>query len=272
MQDISYGRRVIWQLMLVGTCAPTSVAADSAGVIVRRNIFCSRCQTEAGPTSGAGTDAALEPKRSRLPIQLVATLTGSLSHEPAYATIVYHKRTRVQEVGDRLMHDPDVRVLEIQSGRLLLANAGRVEFIDLASPPLERGETTRAPPVVSKANDLKRRAIEGVRQVSDSEWEIQREALAVILNNPMRFATGARLVPSFFKNRPTGFKLYAVRPSSIYSALGLKSGDTIHQLNGKALRSPDQLLALYRGLRGAHRVTIALSRRGRPITQDYVVR
>jgi general secretion pathway protein C len=50
----------------------------------------------------------------------------------------------------------------------------------------------------------------------------------------MAVAKGARVVPAVKNGKPDGFKLYAIRPSSVYSKLGLTNGDTIQSINGFA--------------------------------------
>jgi hypothetical protein len=59
------------------------------------------------------------------------------------------------------------------------------------------------------------------------------------------------------------------RPSSLVTQLGLESGDVIERVNGIALTSPERALEVYRRLRGARRIFVALTRRGAPLTLVY---
>ena len=76
---------------------------------------------------------------------------------------------------------------------------------------------------------------------------------------------GARVVPAVKNGKPDGFKLYAIRPSSPYAALGLQNGDTVHAINNFVLDSMEDALDAYQGLRAATSLTIDLTRRGRPV-------
>lgn len=58
-------------------------------------------------------------------------------------------------------------------------------------------------------------------------------------------ARAARIVPSVRDGKPHGFKLYAIRPGSIYVVLGLRNGDTITAVNGDDITTPDKALRIY---------------------------
>ncbi len=67
----------------------------------------------------------------------------------------------------------------------------------------------------------------------------------------MAVAKGARVVPAVKNGKPDGFKLYAIRPSSVYAKLGLQNGDTLQSINGFDLTSADKALEVYTKLREA---------------------
>lgn len=85
-------------------------------------------------------------------------------------------------------------------------------------------------------------------------------------------ARSARIVPSARNGQPNGFKLYAIRPGSLYSLIGMQNGDTIHAINGHAITTPDKALEVYTKVRTASHLTIAFSRRGQTSTHDYTIR
>jgi S1-C subfamily serine protease len=99
-------------------------------------------------------------------------------------------------------------------------------------------------------------------------WEVDVEP---ILDNPMRFARGARVVPSVKDGKPYGFKLYAVRPHSLFERLGFKNGDTVTHVGGHELTSMDKALEVYTQLRDATgKVEVKIVRRGKPVTHWYI--
>ena len=88
----------------------------------------------------------------------------------------------------------------------------------------------------------------------------------------MGVAKGARVVPSVQNGKPNGFKLYAIRPNSAYAKLGLTNGDTLSSINGFELTSADKALEVYTKLREATRLSVEITRRGKPMTLNYSIR
>jgi S1-C subfamily serine protease len=76
----------------------------------------------------------------------------------------------------------------------------------------------------------------------------------------------SRVVPAMADNKPTGMKVYAIKPGSWLAELGLQNGDTVRALNGLALAPMDQALATFQTIKSASRIQIDLERRGTPMT------
>jgi general secretion pathway protein C len=112
----------------------------------------------------------------------------------------------------------------------------------------------------------------GVRKLDDHSYEVDRAVVTQMLANPRAATRGARIVPSVKDGKPNGFKLYAVRPTSVYARIGFKSGDTIHAINGFELNTMDKALEVYTKVREASSLSVTLTRRGKPFTLDYTIR
>jgi len=93
-----------------------------------------------------------------------------------------------------------------------------------------------------------------------------------ILGEPMILDRDARVIPAIKNGAPAGFKLYAIRPGSLLSALGFENGDRVHTVAGVSLTNLDSALQLPPVLRTANRFTIELERRGREVALRYEVR
>jgi S1-C subfamily serine protease len=115
-------------------------------------------------------------------------------------------------------------------------------------------------------------AIDAIVKVDDNTFIIPRTTVDTLLANPMAIGKGARVVPSMKNGVANGFKLYAIRPSSVYAKLGLNNGDTIHAMNGFELTSADKALEAYTALRNATDVQVEITRRGNPMTLSYTIR
>jgi hypothetical protein len=125
------------------------------------------------------------------------------------------------------------------------------------------------PPPNVELNEEETKLIARIKKVNDTTYEIPVAVRDGVLANPTSFAKGARVVPAVKNGKPDGFKMYAIRPSSIYAALGLTSGDTIQVFNGTALTTADAALEAYTKLRELKRVTLDITRRGKPMTLTY---
>jgi general secretion pathway protein C len=113
---------------------------------------------------------------------------------------------------------------------------------------------------------------EGIKQVDEGNYEISRSLVDKVLANPMAVARGARVVPSVKSGKANGFKLYAIRPSSVYAKIGLRNGDTIHEINGFELTTPDKALEVYTKVREASNLSVQITRRSKPVTINYTIR
>ena len=82
----------------------------------------------------------------------------------------------------------------------------------------------------------------------------------------------ARIVPSFKNGKPNGFKLFSIKPGSIYSKIGMQNGDVIQRINGYEMNSPDKALEIYQKLKDASSINIDMLRRGQSRSVSYNIR
>jgi len=115
-------------------------------------------------------------------------------------------------------------------------------------------------------------AIDAIKKLDDFHYEVPRTTVDHILTDPMAYAKGARVVPAMSIGRTEGFKLYAIRPNSLYAKLGLSNGDLIRSVNGFELTAPDKALEIYMKLKDATSLEIELTRRGRDETLKIDIR
>jgi len=111
----------------------------------------------------------------------------------------------------------------------------------------------------------------GIKKVDDQHFEVERATVDKAIANPMSIARGARVVPSIKQGAPNGFKMFAIRPGSIFAALGLKNGDTIRAVNGMDLTTPDMALEAYQQVRDATSIDVAITRRGQDLVLHYTI-
>jgi len=105
--------------------------------------------------------------------------------------------------------------------------------------------------------------IDTIKKIDEFHYEVPRSTIERIVANPNDFAKGARVVPAMINGMAEGFKLYAIRPGSLYSAVGFMNGDTIRAVNGHEMTSVDKLLEVYVKVKDAKELAIDLTRRGK---------
>ncbi|HEY0252506.1 MAG TPA: type II secretion system protein GspC [Kofleriaceae bacterium] len=115
-------------------------------------------------------------------------------------------------------------------------------------------------------------AITSIKKVSEIKYEIPRATVDALISDPMAMAKGARIVPALENGQPSGFKLYAIRSSSIYTALGLQNGDTLKKVNGLELTTAEKALEAYSKMSTATTIELEIVRRGTSIKITYVIK
>lgn len=141
------------------------------------------------------------------------------------------------------------------------------------------GPATAPPPTVYQASaggdDMPQAPIPGdmtgVVRLSGTEYKVERLEVDRVLGNLNEVATQARIVPSFKNGKANGFKLFSIKPGSIYSKIGLQNGDVIQKINGYDMNSPDRALEIYTKLRDATSLTIELNRGSSTQTMNYAI-
>lgn len=146
--------------------------------------------------------------------------------------------------------------------------------------PLRRSRASRDLPVPNTPSDPFATQLGGtsdplvdqITKVDDFHYVVPRTVVDQVLANPMAMARGARILPALSLGKTEGFKLYAIRPTSVYAKLGFSNGDLVREINGFTLDGPDKLLEIYTKLRDATSLEIELTRRGRDETLRIEIR
>ncbi len=220
-------------------------------------------------------DMSAAPVKSGMRVKLLGTLIAS-QPEWSIASIqdMVQNTAATYMVGDQIQ---GAQVLEIERKRVIILNNGRREFIDDQPGTGESFAAAPAPVVSSPVaqapqgpqnNNLG----QGIRAISENEYEVPRAEIDRTLANLNDVAMQARIVPAFKDGQAQGFKLFSIRPDSIYSKIGIQNGDVIKRINGFDLNSPEKALEIYGKLKEASRVDIEIERNGASMRKTYSVR
>lgn len=112
---------------------------------------------------------------------------------------------------------------------------------------------------------------QSIKQISETKYSVQRSLIDKVLANQSELMRSARVVPHEENGRVVGVKLYGIRRSSLLGKLGLQNGDLMRTINGFDMSSPDSALEAYTKLRTAGSLSVAVVRRGSPMTMDYQI-
>jgi general secretion pathway protein C len=226
------------------------------------------------PSATPAFDENAEPVKSGLRVKLLGTLVAA-DKLWSFASVqdMTTQRSMTYMVGDRIQ---GAEVIDIQRERVIIINAGRKEFIDgqpgdgtmpapTFTPPTPVAEAKPAGPPNSGLGS-------GIRALNENEYEVPRTEIDRTLGNLNEVAMQARIVPAFKDGQAQGFKLFSIRPDSIYSKIGVQNGDVIRRINGFDLNSPEKALEVYSKLKESSRIEIEIERNGAPIRKTYNVR
>jgi general secretion pathway protein C len=254
--------------------APVKAHDKDGQTIVMRNVFCSGC-IPPKPTTDTDIKASNEWTKTSLQLELVSTMVCPEDDNYSMAIVrdlstkekdpgMYHK-------GSKIGNTP-ASVYRVFAKRVYIVNNGRPEYVELdgAAPVAVASNTpppTAGPPANPDLGDIEK----GVT-CSGNSCTIERSVVDKMLANTTMLATAARFVPSIKDGKPNGFKLYAIRPQSIFGKIGLQNGDTVKAINGSEMTTPDAALGLYTKLRSASHLSVQVERRGETLTLDYTIR
>jgi general secretion pathway protein C len=259
---------------------PTVVAAATrtkdGKPLADRNMFCSDCLPPL-PVATAVTDPSQIPMTS-LPLVLVATSVNTIERY-SIASILNNGTNKqgAYAPGDTIPGAGPVKAIYYRYVDFHNTSTNRLERISLLGDapqvPVAVAAVTEQPkPTTDDKDDLQAAIESGIKKIDDGNYEIDRALVDKVLANPMGIAKGARVVPAVKNGKADGFKLYAIRPNSVYSKLGFSNGDTLHSINGFELTSADKALEVYTKLKEANSLQVEITRRGKPVSINYSIK
>lgn len=233
--------------------------------IASRNIFNSESgQDEAGNT--AASETAQEPvEDSDLNVVLLGTTVGPPEDTFAVIEDLESREQDLYQVGDTVREEAEI--VRVSRCRVVLNREGSREALECIEPD-ERipGRARRMVRHTPRSRDA------GIRKVSENRYLIDEERVSSALANINRLMTQIRVVPNLRRGDNQGWKVFAIRPNSIFSQIGLRNGDIIQSVNGRELLTPTKAFEALQELRDASHLVVDLLRRGRRQALHYEIR
>ncbi|MBI2058760.1 MAG: hypothetical protein HYT87_03235 [Nitrospirae bacterium] len=270
-QNLAFGSRPK-PAALAPVEAPTTVqAAKDYSPILDKNIFGAATENQAAQ----GTTPDIDPNAAQhtsLNLCLVGTVVSSQA-DHSFASIqdldTPNKDVNLFFVGG--MIKPDVKLVKVDRQvvyferlgyleKLVLCEEGKPRPVDAQpqtasySPPAPSGPT--APP----------------QQVAPGQYRLDRNTVNEHLSNLSTLLTQARVVPHFDKGKPDGFRIFSIRPDSLFDQIGIKNGDVLRRINGLNITTTEEALQAFTQLKAASRLSLDLERDGSAQSFNYDIR
>ncbi len=240
-------------------------------IITGRNLFNSN-----PPPEGSSAPASVIPVADlKDKAKVRGTIVGSSSSMALIEILAKHETTLFL-VGDLITEGAEV--VEILPEGVRYKQGERVGFLSLED---ENAKTAAAPPpsgplaAFSAPPDPEGGAPPSdpnIKQVSDTEFVIDQRELENQLANINQLILQARVVPNFTAGKIDGFKIFAIKPDSIFRKLGMRNGDVIMAVNGNNLDNPQKGLQVFQDLQGQRNFSINIRRRSENLMYQYDVR
>jgi general secretion pathway protein C len=199
-----------------------------------------------------------------LPLRLWGTAAGS--NLGAFA-IIENLSSRTQGLykeGDTLT--AEVKLAKVEWDRVILQRDGIEEALILPKESFSPVPATSTAPAVSTPS------ADGIRQVSQDSYLVNRQEVEYAMEHLNEIFTQARAVPYFQDGVAQGFRLFSIKSGGVFARMGLKNGDVVQRVNGVELTDPTTVLSLLQDLQGQTQIQVDLVRKNQPATLTYEVR
>ncbi len=226
---------------------------DYYGAISERNIFSSAEQLP-GETGEVEEIEGLEP--TSLNVALLGTAVGTQEHGFAVIEERGKRKQGLYRVGDSVQ---GATVKKILRGRVVLRIGDKDEILTMEEEASSRGE--------SPAEYARTTPSEGESTVVVSSSEVEES-----LKNVHQLLSQARIRPHFTDGVADGLTISNLKPGSLFARLGLRNGDIVQGINGRSIKSPDDVLDVYQRLKSGSRVALQVMRNGEERIINYQFR
>ncbi len=270
------GVQIFYQFMMAqldsgtGGSAKSAVITDTAAemrpptsyydAVNQRDLFKTRAAEEA--LSAAAKQKEVVPDQPMEQTKLQVKLWGTVSSEgiASYAVIedLKDKKQSLYRINDKIQI---ATVKQILREKVILNSGGKDEVLEMVEKTAPNKPAVFPPTPIGEASPP-----------SDSEnIRLVRSEIQESINDVNNLMKQARIRPHFTDGKPDGLTITGVRPDSIFTKLGLQSGDVITGVDGKEIQSVDDALRLYQSLKSSPKASVQVRRRGELKNMDYSI-
>jgi len=173
---------------------------------------------------------------------------------------------------------PDKRYAILEYGGKNIQDAfelGESVFDEATLEKVERGYVSLRWPDGSTDDYFIEENISGGAQSAVAQvsfFNISRETLNEALSDVQTLVSQIRVIPFFKDGKPTGLRLFAIRPGSVFEMIGLRNGDLLKSIDGVELRDLEKLSGLMQILKEKDRIKVTIERENKDLEFVYDIR
>jgi len=226
--------------------------------ISKRNLFQTKTQAQ---IKKENTPPPPEPvkeeiKPTELKLELLGTVAGDAEYSYAFILDKKKRQQNLYQVGDYVQN---AMVDEIRQFSVILkvGDGKEILFLD-DNPEIEQFKTKN-----QASNEP---------ETPEGKITLLRRDLNQSMRNINQLMSQIRIRPHFNRGRPDGLSVNNIKRHSIFNKMGLKNGDIIQGVNGKKIKTVDDVMSLYQQLNSVSDIDLEIKRRGKPLNMQYQIR
>lgn len=220
---------------------------DSYADVSKRNLFKSESKSEKEKKLDVSN-----LKETGLNLKLWGTIQSSEGDSYAVIEDSSKKDQQLYKPGDRINNSTLKMVLR---EKVVLTVDGVDEVLQM-----EKSDKGQA----SSRNGFSGRGRGDEKEIPIPRREV--EAAMGDVNNLMRQIS---LKPHISDGKPDGISVSSVQPNSIFKKAGLQSGDVIISIDGREIKTFEDVMGMYESMKSATRIEMQVKRQDTPVTLVY---
>ncbi len=226
-----------------------------ARVVFERNLF--------GSETGAAEDAG-QPISAAAATKLA--LKGTADIEGRGFAVFSNTESGEQDIfatGEKIFDGPELVAVFPRSAVILLNGRHKT---------LEIEEGGAAPPAAAaKTGASSTGAKSGIRKTGRGSYLVDRREVSNAIDNLNTLVTQVRAIPFMRDGKSQGFRVFAIKPGSIFEKMGLHNGDVVQRVNDQPLTDPAKAAGLLDTVQTAQTLKVDILRAGKPSSLRYQI-
>lgn len=218
--------------------------------IMKRNIF--------GSAEDISKEIQAEEIKNLKPTSLKLALLGTVSgnRQNTFAVIeeMSKKKQALYKVGDRVQ---GAIVKKILRGKVILRVNERDEILTIEESATLRGKEEFTQLATSSKGDT---------------IVVSRSAVQESMKNVHNLLSQVRIRPYFRDGKADGLSVTNIKSGSFFAKLGLKNGDVVQGIDGNVIKSPEDVLEMYKKFKLGSQVALQIMRGNEQKTINYTFR